>query len=325
MSRIVAIIGTAPNSRHMANQQPPEVEIWALNDCWSFIQRPWNVWFEIHGKSMRLADGPEHDEFLKTGQSPVQEKCFAAPGARVMMLGGTKYEAPHADIPMAVPYPFEEIEAVLGNANNPEGEPYLRSTIDYMIAQAILEGVDEIRVYGINLATTTEYANQRPSAEYWLGVAHGRGIKLTIPADCTLLNGDMYGPKRKGVITSVRLDTRKQRLEYQAQINDQEYQSANGAVQALQHVREEFAKVGARLPNGYGAVLNESEAQAMAARHAAEMQIQAVNGALQENTNMRGLANEPVDLDSPMPHLKEPIAASNGYHKDEAPVAVGVN
>ena len=51
------------------------------------------------------------------------------------------------------------------------------STISYMIACAISEGVDEIALYGVDMATKEEYVHHLPSAYYWMGVANGLGIK----------------------------------------------------------------------------------------------------------------------------------------------------
>ena len=51
------------------------------------------------------------------------------------------------------------------------------STISYMIALAIHEGVDEIALYGVGMCDEYEY--QRPCAFYWHGVANALGIKIS--------------------------------------------------------------------------------------------------------------------------------------------------
>ena len=72
-----------------------------------------------------------------------------------------------------------------------------------MIAHALMEmteaakGVEdssafmsacELHVYGVDMATGGEYAAQRPSCEYLLGIAHARGIKTEVPVETTLLD-----------------------------------------------------------------------------------------------------------------------------------------
>jgi hypothetical protein len=56
-----------------------------------------------------------------------------------------------------------------------------------MIAMAVMEGYEEIGVYGVDMAQNTEYDHQRPSCEYFLGFARGRGIKVTLPKTSDLL------------------------------------------------------------------------------------------------------------------------------------------
>src|SRR5690606_26486051 len=55
------------------------------------------------------------------------------------------------------------------------------STASYMIALAILEGVDTLGVWGVHLTEKSAYARQRPGVEYLLGVARQRGIEVRLP------------------------------------------------------------------------------------------------------------------------------------------------
>jgi hypothetical protein len=58
--------------------------------------------------------------------------------------------------------------------------PYLENTIAYQLAFAIMEGVDEIGLWGIHMMGSGEYIEERPSVTYLIGLAQGRGIKVTI-------------------------------------------------------------------------------------------------------------------------------------------------
>jgi hypothetical protein len=49
------------------------------------------------------------------------------------------------------------------------------------------EGFKEIHLYGVDMAVSTEYDEQRPSCEYFIGLARGRGIKVYIPEESHLL------------------------------------------------------------------------------------------------------------------------------------------
>jgi len=85
----------------------------------------------------------------------------------------------HEDIPNSVAFPIELFREVFGD--------YFTCTASYMIAMAIYEGYEEIHIYGVDMAADTEYASQRPSCEYFIGIAEGKGIKVVIPLDSDLL------------------------------------------------------------------------------------------------------------------------------------------
>lgn len=67
----------------------------------------------------------------------------------------------------ARPFPKAEIEAHFGR--------YFTSSPGWMIGQALMEGVKELHIYGIHLATEIEYIEQRPNFEMLCGALLGRG------------------------------------------------------------------------------------------------------------------------------------------------------
>jgi hypothetical protein len=316
----------------MVNEQPLDVEVWALNDCYSFVQRPWDRWFEVHAESIwRPMDGPKHDEFLRTGVSPFQETCVPREGSRIHMLWGTRYgnrPVPKDEYPLAEPYPFEAIEEAFGRANNKD-HPYLTSSIDYMLALAVLEGYDEIRVYGINHATTTEFTHQRPACEYWLGVAMGRGIRVVVPEDCPLLQAPLYGPKRKGFVDGPRLETRRDRLRYEMEQVRQVAMQLEGAAQTADEVKRRLAMIEG-MPGEASEMVEALLTEVVNKRVNTEGEFKAVRGAVQVIEQLLGLVNEP-DLESsvatPGPvaedaprhagGIKGRISSVNGHAKGE--------
>ena len=89
---------------------------------------------------------------------------------------------------------MEEIGDLIGRTA--QGTPYLESSIAYMMALAILEKVDRIGIWGVDLHCESEYVYQRPNLEYLIGLARGKGIKVFIPPQSALLshaNGKLYG------------------------------------------------------------------------------------------------------------------------------------
>ena len=79
----------------------------------------------------------------------------------------------YAEIPKSEAFPLEECEKQFGMA-------YFTNTIAYMIAYALLKGAKEIDIYGVNQASSSEYFYEKSGVEYWLGVANGRGVKISI-------------------------------------------------------------------------------------------------------------------------------------------------
>ncbi len=114
------------------------------------------------------------------------------------------------DIPPSVAYPKEELEKAF-----PDGQ-YQTSSISWMIALAMLEKFEEIHVYGVDMAQDTEWAEQRPACEYWIGLARGMGIKVYVPPTSDLLKAiGQYGWPEGTII-------RKKLVERMSFLNNQE-------------------------------------------------------------------------------------------------------
>ena len=73
-----------------------------------------------------------------------------------------------------------------------------------MVSLAAYEQVDELHLWGMDMAGGHEYEHQRPCVEYWLGVLEAQGCKLLIP-DCSSLLKPMVG-STYGLATSKVLD-----------------------------------------------------------------------------------------------------------------------
>lgn len=170
MTRKVAIVGFARPHRDEAPFDDPSWEIWGVNDAWSFMPRA-DRWFEVHSRpihewELRRAKG--HLDFLATFAGPI-------------------YMIDHYDhIPTSVAFPLAEVIEDLGRV-------YLTSSIAYMLALAIHERVDELGVWGVDMASQSEYGHQRPCCEWLIGVAEGRGMRVTLPDACKLMAGKLYG------------------------------------------------------------------------------------------------------------------------------------
>jgi hypothetical protein len=87
----------------------------------------------------------------------------------VPLVSPFKYD----EIPMSEAFPIEKCVKEFGI-------PYFTNTICYMIAYALLQGAKEIELYGVNQAGSHEYSEERGGVEYWIGIANGKGVKVTV-------------------------------------------------------------------------------------------------------------------------------------------------
>lgn len=167
--RKIAIIGKCSNSRSDAPLDLNGWEIWGL--AWDLLPRA-DVLFEMH-ENWRFFLGNEEDA--------ARHKAWLI-GAETPIYMLKKEH----DVPNSIEYPMDKVLEL----TRPTcfGTPYLESSIAYMMALAILEGADRIGIWGCDLATGGEYAYQRPNMEYLIGLARGRGIKVYVPAQNTLLS-----------------------------------------------------------------------------------------------------------------------------------------
>lgn len=225
--RKVAIVGSSNTSRHLAPYDDFSWDIWTLNDMHTIAKR-FDRHFELH--SQRIIEKDKDDlageiEWLKSNITvPV-------------------YMAEPADwVPMAVQYPTETIVKEFGS--------YFTNSISWMIALAIYEGVDELGIWGVDMAHGTEYAAQRPSCEYMIGIARGRGIPVFIPEQSDLLKcAELYGLETS--LFAINLANRRKQLEEErrnwqtrkteALINESKIE---GAIEILSYVQAAWTNPG---------------------------------------------------------------------------------
>jgi hypothetical protein len=175
----VAILGTVPHKLKAfvprKDFNPDEFEIWAIaHACLGDPLPRADRIFEIH----------KWDEVVKWG-SPQAWALF--PNAPVYL------QEARPDVPHSIAFPFDEIAAQF-NIFPDRKESNMSNSISWMIALAITEGFEEIHVYGVNMSHHTEYGTQKPSCEYYLGLAKGMGKAIYVPAESDLMKSYfLYG------------------------------------------------------------------------------------------------------------------------------------
>lgn len=191
------IVGFAPNW-NLTPWQDADAEIWCLNEFYKYMQKTPGTradrWFEIHSKDSPSKNNAEHQNFLKNCPVPV-------------------YMWEHYDdIPPSIRFPKDEIMQWMQDKGY-IGYKYFTNSISWMIAMAMYMGYKEIHIYGVDMATNSEYQAQRPSCEYFIGIAEGLGIKFYLPPESDLMkNAGLYGFETDNQVR-LKMKNRKKELD----------------------------------------------------------------------------------------------------------------
>lgn len=165
--RKIALLGGAKSLQYTP-WSDPTWELWAHASCRHVCKRDPDILWDLHPPELwrnpkKKTWDPKYLKWLSTNRTPI------------MM------QEVYEDVPASIRYPFETMITEF-----PRG--YMTNHVAYMVALALMEGVTHLAIFGCDYDTNSEYGPQRGSAEYWLGVAEGRGVQVLIPPQCNLLN-----------------------------------------------------------------------------------------------------------------------------------------
>jgi hypothetical protein len=249
--RKIALIGKAPSSVHLAPYANPEWEIWILNTLGYLNEIPrWDRQFELH--DIELTKDKAYGQYNQWLQE--QSK-----GTRPVILR----DAPAEDWGTAAcGFPYD---AVFRTFSHLAGRKYLTNTVSLMIALAVHEHIEkhlgqevaELGLFGIDMAQhalkqghagwfTSEYARQRPSVEYWVGIAEGYGIRVHIPKQSDILKCHcIYGfhTDQMWKKANARRNELQQRIAQAQQVEQQKHDEAvflSGALEAMNYDDQRF-------------------------------------------------------------------------------------
>jgi hypothetical protein len=175
----IAILGTAPTWRECPFGDP-SLEVWALNDMHVLNPPRASRWFDLHPVEKMYFRKPDR----KVIASEVPAGYFVRPTGHLEWLRKQTIpvyvqDAKALGSPSARTFPKAEIEQKIG--------PYFASSPAWMIGLALLEGVTELHIYGIHLATEWEYVKQKPNLQFLLGLAVGKGVHVIVPKGAPLI------------------------------------------------------------------------------------------------------------------------------------------
>ncbi len=149
----VALIGKSPG-RELAPEHGGSVTTWGVNDIVRHRQVGVCFWMD-----RRILADTNQDRVVTASVNKTNTPMYSV----------QKWE----DIPTSIAYPIDNVTKFFG-------VDYFADSCCYMLALAIYQGFSHIKMYGWTYAWGSVYVVQRPCVEYWLGVAMGRGVKVSI-------------------------------------------------------------------------------------------------------------------------------------------------
>jgi hypothetical protein len=240
---VLFILGFAPDSLKFAPLDALNADMWALNEL--YLDRPHiavraTAWFQLHGYEPPIIRDTHQRHNLGQLNCPI--------------LMWRK----HPGIHNSVPYPLHDVlryfdifgEDMAMDQPDLRQRSYFTNSISWMLALGIMMEYKEIHVYGVNMAQDQEFSHQRPSCEFLMGWARGKGIKIyKPPVSDLLLSPILYGyddaspfmqkleARRQELMERIE-GTRQQRLQAQEQANQslQQEQSLLGAMHDCEYI-----------------------------------------------------------------------------------------
>ena len=152
----IAIVGGS-NTRTLAPYEDRTWTIWAHASACLVVPRA-TCWFDLHRPAVWREPKPWHPHYL---------------GWLRHLRQPIYMQDQYPLVPRSIRYPRAAVESAF------PGAPFT-STFAWMMGLALAGGVSQISVFGCDFPLRDEYWYQRPGALWWIGLARGRGVEVTV-------------------------------------------------------------------------------------------------------------------------------------------------
>ena len=186
----IAIVGTAPSSRQSAPYPDPGCplngaigwETWCIGMDPGKITRGFHRWYEIHDPEWLMDKENNPDWTPDTARHIKWLRDISEKGAHVVLCNPSEI-IPKAKV-MDRPRIIKEF-----NLTAQEAHQFLSSSIAWMLADAILLNPPQIGLWGVDMALSEEYSEQRGGCVFFMREARLRGIKIVVPPQSDMFFG----------------------------------------------------------------------------------------------------------------------------------------
>lgn len=251
----IAIIGSAPSSIHLAPYRDLEWFIFGCSPGAYGVAGPYShAWMEGHRWEPQV---PGH---AGTGQpwfSPEYCEFLIRHPGDVWMSEPLPIEMRTAK-PIPTEYLIEKY-----------GPFFFTSSISWMFALALeTPGVEEIGLWGIDMAAKEEYGYQRAGCQYFITIAQQRGIKVTIPPESDILQPAYWYGVTENHPMMIKLTARRNELMSRRAQAEQAFNSSrdqinflNGALDDIEYMINTWVTNQAWISPTLGKTGNEKRAE----------------------------------------------------------------
>ena len=209
----VHIVGFAPSWEE--TPWDSDAELWGMNALHKMApDKNWSRWYQLHDiDKHHKQDRDEHVQWLRESNLPI-------------VMWPEHIEKYRAEIPNVVPFPIDAVVEAYGN--------YFTNTVSWMLAHAMIEGRKNVGIWGVDMAQDTEYGSQRPSCEYYIGLARGMGMSVFLPDTSDLLKAPfLYGMEDGGPLRAKMLYRQTELTERKGKLEQQSNQVQSALHQVL--------------------------------------------------------------------------------------------
>lgn len=156
----IAIVGSAPSSSFMVPADGPW-QVWACSPGTLFLKDKIDVFFELHR--------------YEPGQPWFSEGyCTFLKNHKNLWVSKKVDGMPHGKV-----YPYKKLEEKYGSY-------FFTSSVAVMLAMAIEKKPEKISLWGVDMAATTEYFDQKLGCQYFALIAKAQGIEIGVPPESDL-------------------------------------------------------------------------------------------------------------------------------------------
>lgn len=161
----IAIVGANIATKMLAPYGDPLWAIWACSQSNESELPRHDAWFELHDPAIL---GAEYRAWLA--------------GLPLVWMRQV-----YPEVPGSRPYPVDDMVRRYGRW-------FFTSTIPWMLAKAIEETPEAIGIWGVEMTAHEAWHLERPAVHHFAQLALDRGIAVTVPKGCTLLDPlPLYG------------------------------------------------------------------------------------------------------------------------------------